>query len=80
MTKTKKAQPNALGSKLGTLANLLKRPEGATIAQLVEATGWQAHSVRGAMSGALKKKHAILVTSEKVDGTRFYRSSRADKE
>lgn len=59
-------------SKLDRLVVLLRRPEGATIAQMTEATGWQAHSVRGALAGSLRKKgHAV--TSEKVDGTRCYR-------
>ena len=48
------------------------RPEGASLAELVAATGWQAHSVRGALAGSLKRKgHAIV--SEKLDGERRYR-------
>ena len=35
---------------------MLQRPEGATIAEIVEATGWQPHTVRGALAGALKKR------------------------
>nr|TFG55530.1 MAG: DUF3489 domain-containing protein [Hyphomicrobiales bacterium] len=46
---------------------------GATIADLTSATEWQAHSVRGAMSGAIKKKRGLPVTSEKTDGARTYR-------
>ncbi len=47
---------------------------GATIEEIVEATGWQAHSVRGAISGALKKKLGLAVTSEKVQARgRVYR-------
>jgi phage/conjugal plasmid C-4 type zinc finger TraR family protein len=45
---------------------MLRRPEGATIAQIVEATGWQPHTVRGAFAGALKKKLGLEVTSEKA--------------
>ncbi len=41
---------------------------GATIDEIVAATGWQPHTVRGAMSGALKKKLGLTITSEKVDG------------
>lgn len=59
-------------SKLDTLEKLLTRKNGATIADMVKATGWQQHSVRGALAGAMKKRgHAI--TSEKTDGTRRYK-------
>ena len=48
--------------------------EGATIAQIMTATGWQAHTCRGAFAGALKKKRGLTVTSEKGnDGVRVYR-------
>lgn len=59
--------------KLGILVGLLQRPEGATLAVMGEATRWQAHSVRGALSGALKKKHGLTITAETVDGVRTYR-------
>ena len=53
---------------------LLRKKDGATIAQLAKATGWQNHSVRGFLSGTLKKKHGITVASEKAsDGERRYR-------
>ena len=64
----------APGGKLGALVALLRREDGATIAQMVEATGWQAHSVRGAIAGSLKKKHGLAVASEKTDGDRIYRA------
>ena len=61
----------APGSKLDLLIKRLRRPSGATIDDLTKVTGWQAHSVRGAMSGTLKKKgHSIAST--KVDGKRRY--------
>ena len=44
------------GTKQAQLVAMLKRAEGATIAQIVEATGWQPHTVRGALAGALKKR------------------------
>jgi hypothetical protein len=47
---------------------MVHRPEGATIAQFSEATGWQSHTVRGAFAGALKKKLGLEVTSEKAEG------------
>ena len=55
-------------TKEALLIALLRRPEGATIAQVIEATGWQPHTVRGAISGALKKKRGLKVTSEKERG------------
>jgi hypothetical protein len=59
-------------TKQAAMIALLKRPEGATLAQLIESTGWQSHSVRGAL--ALMKRHAgVAVTSEKVEGVRTYR-------
>jgi hypothetical protein len=61
-------------SKLGVLIGLLGRTEGATITELAQATGWQSHSVRGAMSGALKKKLSLSITSETVpERGRVYR-------
>jgi hypothetical protein len=60
-------------SRLDQLQALLTRSEGASIAEMVEATGWQQHSVRGAMAGALKKR-GLAVTSVKTDGVRRYRA------
>ena len=59
--------------KLAQLTALLLRPEGATIASMQDATGWQAHSVRGAIAGSLKKKLGLDVISEEVEGVRTYR-------
>jgi hypothetical protein len=59
-------------SKTGIMTELLGRPGGTTLDELVRATGWQAHSVRGALAGALKKK-GHTITSEKQDGVRRYR-------
>ncbi len=59
-------------SKLTQIVALLSRPDGASLAELTSATGWQPHSVRGVLAGALKRKgHTVL--SEKVDGARRYR-------
>ncbi len=55
-------------SKQAQMIELLKRPDGATLNQLIEATGWQIHTVRGAMAGALKKKLGLNIESEKTDG------------
>lgn len=56
------------GTKQAKLIAMLKAPEGATIHQMVDATGWQSHTLRGAMAGALKKKLGLTITSEKIDG------------
>ena len=62
------------GTKLALLIDLLNRKQGVTIEEAVEATGWQAHSVRGAISGTIKKKHGLTVTSEPVENRgRVYR-------
>jgi hypothetical protein len=53
---------------------MLRSDSGATIAEIVAATGWQAHTVRGAFAGALKKRLGLEVTSKKVEGRgRVYR-------
>jgi hypothetical protein len=62
------------GTKEAQLIAMLRRPEGATIAQVIEVTSWQPHTVRGAISGALKKKRGLEVISEKGEGgERVYR-------
>jgi len=59
-------------TKNAAILALVRRPEGATIAQLVEATGWKPHSVRGALSILGRD---VEIASEKVDGTRTYRAA-----
>lgn len=62
------------GTKQATLIGLLRRPEGATLGQMVEATGWQSHTVRGTLAGALKKKLGLTIVSAKTTGAeRTYR-------
>ena len=53
------------GTKQAMLIAMLQAPEGATMEAIIAATGWQAHSARGAISGALKKKLGLVVTSAK---------------
>ncbi len=60
-------------SKIQTLVALLSRKEGASIDELAAATSWQKHSVRGAISGAIKKKLGLSVSSKKTDAGRIYR-------
>ena len=61
-------------SKQAQVIAMLKRPEGATIEQICEATQWQAHTVRGTFAGAFKKKLGLEITSTKeAGGQRIYR-------
>ncbi len=61
-------------SKQAQVISMLKRPDGATITQICEATGWQAHTVRGTFAGAFKKKLGLAITSTKDAGAeRVYR-------
>jgi hypothetical protein len=61
------------GSKTETVLDLLKRPGGTTATELMKATGWQPHSVRGFLSGTIGKKMGLAVTSTKgEDGERTY--------
>jgi hypothetical protein len=72
--KSRKKAPNSReGSKTAKFLDLLRRSGGATSADLMKATGWQAHSVRGFISGVLGKKMGLKVASTKVeDGERRY--------
>ena len=64
------------GTKQAVLVGMLRAEGGATIGELVAALGWRPHTIRGAMSGALKQKLGLTVTSEKVEGRgRVYRVS-----
>jgi len=58
--------------KFGLVLALIRRPGGASSAELMEATGWQAHSVRGVIAGSIKKKLGIPVVSISRDGVRVY--------
>ena len=61
------------GSKAATILELLKRSGGATAQQLMKATGWQPHSVRGFLSGTISKRMGLAVVSAKgEDGERRY--------
>ena len=63
---TKERTPRT-DSKQSQLIAMLKQPDGATIVEIAKALGWQAHTVRGAIAGALKKKLGLHGESEKVD-------------
>lgn len=73
-TSTDGAKPAREGSKKAIVLDMLRRPEGATLADIMTATGWQAHSVRGFISGALTKKMGLTIESLKTpEGARAYR-------
>ena len=63
-----KARTPREGTKQAKLIAMLRAPDGATIEEITVALEWAAHTVRGAMAGALKKKLGLEVTSEKVEG------------
>jgi Protein of unknown function (DUF3489) len=76
--KASKSKPKAHGiradSKQAKLIEMLMRPKGASIDEIVTAFGWQPHTVRGAIAGALKRKLGLKVVSEKSEGRgRIYR-------
>ena len=54
------------GTKQALMIDMLKRPEGATVEQIAEATGWQKHTIRGAISGALKKKLGLTIEATRT--------------
>ena len=71
--KTPKPQEARTNSKASAILDLLKRKDGATLDELMIATGWQAHSMRGFLSGTIRKKMGLDVTSTKgEDGVRSY--------
>ena len=73
--KTTQAKPRTReNSKQAEVVRMLQRPEGATIRQICEATGWQQHTVRGTFAGAFKMKLGLTITSDKEQGgERIYR-------
>lgn len=66
-------------TKQAALIAMLRAPEGATLRQIVEATGWQPHTARGALAGALKKRLGLTILSEVEEGRgRVYRIANDD--
>ena len=81
-TKTQKQAPKPVsterklreGTKQALVIEMLRRPEGASIAEIVEATSWASHTTRGFLAGALKKKLGLAIDSEKEEARgRVYR-------
>ncbi len=73
-TETTDAAPRQ--TKQAILIAMLRATDGVTIEELMAATNWQSHTIRGALSGTLKKKLGLEITSEKIDGRgRVYRLS-----
>ena len=70
LTHADTAKPVAIraGTKQAQIIAMLQRPEGATVAEMVEATGWLGHTVRSSISGTLKKKLGLPISAEKAEG------------
>ena len=71
----RKAEP---GSKQSRVIAMLQSLAGATIAAMMEATGWQQHSVRGFLAGVVRKRLKLKLGSKKVDGNRVYQIASGD--
>src|SRR5690242_17114754 len=65
-------------SKQSRVIAMLQSPAGATITAMMQATGWQQHSVRGFLAGVVRKRLKLTLESKKVDGTRVYRIGARD--
>ena len=66
------------GSKQARVVEMLRSPDGTSIAAVMKATGWQQHSVRGFFAGVVQKKLRLKLDSKKIDGSRIYRIAGAD--
>jgi hypothetical protein len=72
-TPKRSTKPSPRDSKQSRVIDMLQRRQGATIATIMKATGWQQHSVRGFLAGVVRKKLGLNLVSDKTDGARVYR-------
>jgi len=75
-----KRQSSNRGSKQSRVIGMLQSPEGATIAAMMKATGWQQHSMRGFLPGVVRRRLKLKLGSKKVDGERVYRITGGGKD
>jgi len=75
-SKSKEAEVPREFSKKAIIFDLLRRPKGATLAELMDAVSWQAHSVRGFISTATKKDSIMIESSKNDAGERVYRATK----
>jgi Protein of unknown function (DUF3489) len=66
------AKPTNSDTKQSRVLEMLRSPAGATVAAMMQATGWQQHSVRGFLAGVVRKRLKLKLTSKTVDGKRVY--------
>lgn len=66
--------PRPRSTKTDAVIAMLRQPTGASLDEIVAATGWQRHSARGALAGAVRKKLGAGVISEMIEGERRYRA------
>jgi len=74
----KAAPPAPRVTKSTSLIALLKTKRGATLPEMMKATGWQQHSVRGFLAGVVRKKLKLKLNSQKIDGSRVYQIAGGD--
>lgn len=65
--------PPSRSTKIDTVIRMMRQADGVDVTALSKATGWQVHSVRGAIAGHIKKKLGLTVTTQKVEGRTLYR-------
>ena len=73
LKKVSSNKPSRADSKQAQVLAMLRRKQGATIAAVMQATGWQPHSVRGFLAGVVRKKLGLTLVSEKTGEQRVYR-------